>query len=155
MESDNIFYDADQFGLSVVAELEDPAACDSFDTVIVWKDAQGNYFWDHDSGCSCPTPFEDINSVADLSPLTQDTWEAFLQFVVEDWVRESWSEDHKPSYRQEAAVKFLNEVSTDILTNIVVALTDAIKHFQSATPQFEDTSLGIQTYPVGKLLDDA
>lgn len=54
----NIYYDPQKFGLTVVGEV-DFAGSYSFDTVAVWKDAQGRLVWTHDSGCSCPVPFED------------------------------------------------------------------------------------------------
>ena len=30
-----------------------------FDIFAVWADAEGNFYYARDSGCSCPTPFED------------------------------------------------------------------------------------------------
>lgn len=41
-----------------------------FDTVIILKDPDtGKYFAGHDSGCSCPTPFEDMNDLSDWTEI--------------------------------------------------------------------------------------
>lgn len=36
-----------------------------FDLSAVWKETRGRYYVANDSGCSCPSPFEDINYVDD------------------------------------------------------------------------------------------
>lgn len=64
----NIYYDPDKFGLKVVAviELEDEPY--SFDTLVVWEEiSTGRHWWARDSGCSCPTPFENYHSVLELN----------------------------------------------------------------------------------------
>ena len=58
----NIYYDAKDFGLEVVAEIEYSDGCYQFDTRVVWKEINGSKLYTmRDSGCSCPTPFEDYN----------------------------------------------------------------------------------------------
>lgn len=58
----NIYYDPEHFGLVKVTEFERTEPCYSFDTFVVWysKD-NGDYYWGQDSGCSCPSPFEDFS----------------------------------------------------------------------------------------------
>lgn len=73
-----IAYDPEKFGCRVVAEY-DTADSYEFDTVKVWQHIEtGRVFAAQDSGCSCPTPFEDliwptdfveVRTVADLDPL--------------------------------------------------------------------------------------
>lgn len=56
-------------------ELNDIAWIDTagdweFDTVIILKDPDtGKYFAGHDSGCSCPIPFEDMNDLSDWTEI--------------------------------------------------------------------------------------
>lgn len=56
-------------------ELNDIAWIDTagdyeFDTVIILKDSDtGKYFAGHDSGCSCPIPFEDMNDLSDWTEI--------------------------------------------------------------------------------------
>jgi hypothetical protein len=69
----NIYYHPEEFGLEVVAKIDDRWACYSFDLTVVWRDiATGKKYWASDSGCSCPSPFEDFQSVDSLAPLDSD-----------------------------------------------------------------------------------
>lgn len=64
---DNIYYNPEKFGLSIVDEIDDSGSYE-FNTLVVFKDQNGNHFYLHDSGCSCPTPFEHC-LVGDLNPI--------------------------------------------------------------------------------------
>ena len=73
----NVYYDPAKFGLEIVAELDADLSYE-FDMVIVWRDRAGDLWAAADSGCSCPTPFEDVGypgdmvavrSEADVAPL--------------------------------------------------------------------------------------
>lgn len=67
---DNPYYNPEKHGLVKVTEHELAEASYSFDILAVWKGAAG-YYLATDSGCSCPTPFEDYEGVADMTgPLT-------------------------------------------------------------------------------------
>lgn len=58
----NIYYQPADFGLEIVAEIEYSDGNYVFDTRVVWKEIKGRKFYTaRDSGCSCPTPFEDCN----------------------------------------------------------------------------------------------
>lgn len=65
MYDKNVFYNPEAHGLRVVAELEFSNGCYQFDTRVVWE-KDGALYTARDSGCSCPTPFEDFNSVESL-----------------------------------------------------------------------------------------
>ena len=66
----NIYSEPVAFGLRVFAEVDDADACYSFDTVVVWQDPiTFEYFWADDSGCSCPSPFEDVLGREELTRL--------------------------------------------------------------------------------------
>lgn len=42
----------------------------SFDIVAVWRDNEtGRLFGAFDSGCSCPSPFEDFSRLEDMTPI--------------------------------------------------------------------------------------
>lgn len=53
----NIYYSPQKFGLKTVGEI-DTGGSYEFDIFVVFKDSDGRFFCAHDSGCSCPTPFE-------------------------------------------------------------------------------------------------
>ncbi len=56
----NLYSSPGKFGLATVGEVEWDDACYSFDLTVVWKDIEtGALYFADDSGCSCPSPFED------------------------------------------------------------------------------------------------
>lgn len=68
----NVYYHPEKNGFQMIGSLEDPNASYSFDTVVVLLDNETGTVWAaQDSGCSCPTPFEDVNSFADLTPINK------------------------------------------------------------------------------------
>lgn len=77
----NVYYYPDKWGLAPLGELGARLGYD-FDIFAVWKDDHGNVYYAHDSGCSCPTPFEDFNSLEDLGRVTdEEGWEEFQEAV--------------------------------------------------------------------------
>lgn len=73
---ENIYYSPEKHDLEVFDEVE-TAGSYEFDTTVIWDDKDGNLYWAHDSGCSCPTPFENFSTVADLNVLNKDTFYNF------------------------------------------------------------------------------
>ena len=70
--SDNIYYSPEKYGLEVVAEIEYSHGNYEYDTRVVWRQKEtGKLFTARDSGCSCPTPFEDYN-MTNISPFDFD-----------------------------------------------------------------------------------
>jgi hypothetical protein len=64
---ENIYYSPEKLGLSTVAEIDWSDGCYQFDLRVVWKhDASGVLYTARDSGCSCPSPFEDYNGIESL-----------------------------------------------------------------------------------------
>lgn len=47
------------FGLTIVGEVEFSVPDYSFDFALVLRDEEGALWWARDSGCSCPSPFEE------------------------------------------------------------------------------------------------
>lgn len=68
--SENPYYSPKKCGLQIIDALEDPAASYDFSTVVAFRKSRTKrVFIVHDSGCSCPTPFEDVHSLADMSEI--------------------------------------------------------------------------------------
>lgn len=64
----NPYYNPENCDLTHIARLEDPASCYSFDTTIFVKDnPTGGIYAAQDSGCSCPTPFESVCGLPDMT----------------------------------------------------------------------------------------
>lgn len=53
----NPHYDSDELNWQKI-EIEYGESRYEFDTLIFWKTPEGEVFCAHDSGCSCPLPFE-------------------------------------------------------------------------------------------------
>ena len=66
MKKENLYYNPETWGLEQIAHLE-LAGGYEFDTYVAWKNAEGEIFWAHDSGCSCPIPFQDYKEIKELS----------------------------------------------------------------------------------------
>lgn len=65
----DIYSSPERFGLETFGEIQWGEPCYSFDLTVVWRrPADGTFFYCEDSGCSCPSPFED-KGVADLIPI--------------------------------------------------------------------------------------
>lgn len=75
-------YDSpDKFGLEIVRVYDEPDLSYEFNMVVVWRDKKtGKEYWAADSGCSCPSPFENVSSMADLHELAL-TREAFERAI--------------------------------------------------------------------------
>lgn len=63
----DVYYQPEYFDLEIVGTLELAEPCWSFDMFAVFKHADGRTFWAQDSGCSCPSPFENYNSLESLN----------------------------------------------------------------------------------------
>lgn len=56
----NPYSTPEAYGLATVGEVEWGDGCYSFDLTVVWRDTTtGALYYADDSGCSCPTPFQD------------------------------------------------------------------------------------------------
>ena len=62
----NVYYNPESFGLTVMGQFDWCEVDYSFDMCVVWKDAGGAFWIGNDSGCSCPSPFEDIYDLNEL-----------------------------------------------------------------------------------------
>ena len=58
----NVYSSPGKFGLATVGEVEWGDACYSFDLTTVWRDeVTGSLYYADDSGCSCPSPYENTS----------------------------------------------------------------------------------------------
>lgn len=77
---DDVWYSPEKYDLTFLFELEDPNASYSFDKIAVWEHQDGTLYWGMDSGCSCPSPFED-KTIDDLKAIDDSTWVEFQEAV--------------------------------------------------------------------------
>lgn len=63
----SIYYNPEEFGLTTVGQIDWDNGDDyGFSMIVVWKDKDGKLYWASDSGCSCPSPFEDFYKIDQL-----------------------------------------------------------------------------------------
>lgn len=69
-ERRNPYSEPAKCGLEIVEEADDPDAFYDFWMVVLWRKLDdGILYWAEDSGCSCPSPFDGVRSLSDLTPL--------------------------------------------------------------------------------------
>ena len=70
----NPYYNPEECGLELIDCLDLAEANYSFEYLCVWKEKiTGDLYCAHDSGCSCPTPFEDYNKLSQLEIIRVET----------------------------------------------------------------------------------
>jgi len=78
----NAYYSPERLDLEVIGDLEMSEPDYSFDTVVVWRHIPtGDLYWAQDAGCSCPTPFEDYNSLEQLTKLVSANLDEFAREI--------------------------------------------------------------------------
>lgn len=84
MYGKDVYNSPAEHGLEIVGDIEWDDEAYSFNMTAVWRDPQtGQLYWADDSGCSCPSPFEDVRSRADLTAGTTDELDAHLKGQLE------------------------------------------------------------------------
>ena len=74
---DNPYYSPEKCGLKPFEEFNDADSYE-FDIFMIWeKEDDGTLWWDTDSGCSCPSPFDNSDNGHDLKPINKDTMRSF------------------------------------------------------------------------------
>ncbi|QIK64126.1 hypothetical protein G7068_13665 [Leucobacter viscericola] len=70
----NIHDNPADFGMIKVDEFDLSDGCWQFDYVMVWQSITDKrvFYVGTDSGCSCPSPYEDVQSIEDLERLNPD-----------------------------------------------------------------------------------
>lgn len=65
----NPYYSPEKCGLKLIAEVEWPNLSYAYCTTVAFLDLEtGRVFLAQDSGCSCPTPFDNFEGTGDFIP---------------------------------------------------------------------------------------
>jgi hypothetical protein len=67
----NVYYNPGECGMELLATLDAELSYE-FEIVILLRDREGSLFAAYDAGCSCPTPFEDVRGLGDLTPVRSE-----------------------------------------------------------------------------------
>jgi hypothetical protein len=67
----NIYSDPEDFGVRQIAQFDLSDGCYQFDYVVLWQSltTPEAIYLGKDSGCSCPSPFEDIHGLDGVNEL--------------------------------------------------------------------------------------
>lgn len=68
----NPYYYPENLGLKLKS-FDDPDALYQYNTICFWITPKGHVYYAEDSGCSCPTPFEEQCSSNDLKEFQRTT----------------------------------------------------------------------------------
>lgn len=63
---DNPYSSPEKWHLTLVDSVNQTQEAYQYDIFAVWVDDFGNLYYDNDSGCSCPSPFEDVSHIGEL-----------------------------------------------------------------------------------------
>lgn len=81
----NPYYSPEECGLELFEQI-DTGESYEFDMLVVWKKLDDNtLWWDTDSGCSCPSPFDEREDRHDLKQITNDTFYNFEKALNEHY----------------------------------------------------------------------
>jgi hypothetical protein len=68
----NPYYYPENCGLELICSYDINNEPYQFNLVAVWRDVKtGKFYKGQDSGCSCPTPFEDFHSLSDMAEISR------------------------------------------------------------------------------------
>lgn len=93
----NPYYYPEKWGMEEVDHIDYSSGSYEFDYRVVWKDEKGALWSAQDSGCSCPTPFEDIRGKADFERVTAK----WIEHVLEPELKERAGRAYGLTSRQE------------------------------------------------------
>jgi hypothetical protein len=62
----NIYDNPAAHGAEFIGEVSEPDMCWEFNVIAFWS-KDGKVYAGQDSGCSCPSPFETFDGIADLT----------------------------------------------------------------------------------------
>jgi len=100
----DIYHSPEAHGLQILAFVQ--AEPDyNFDMTVAWLDENGRVFVGQDSGCSCPSPFEDYHSVADLDLVTAQNFDIVVATPLRNKVNKEYS-----SYKRDEVDAFIRTV---------------------------------------------
>lgn len=77
----NPYYSPELCGLKQMDMIETEPHYD-FDMVVIWQDKKTKkFYFAADSGCSCPSPFEDVRRLSDLGKLNKTNFKGLEDAV--------------------------------------------------------------------------
>lgn len=106
----DIYYNPDTFGLTPVTEIEWDNECYQFNITAVWE-KDGEFWMASDSGCSCPSPFENFESLADAEgPYTRFQVIQELTSAANEILQSAYRRDYEKEYISNEITKCIEQI---------------------------------------------
>ena len=121
MERINPYYNPEKLGLSLLS-FDEPNLCYEYNTLCFWKTEDGRIYTASDSGCSCPTPFEQYAGTT-LDEVLQQL-ERIGSLEQAERIFESWNDNGRLSISSnggELSISSKNELTEWIKDNLKIA----------------------------------
>lgn len=96
----NVYNNPEKYGLEIIFSIDYSDGCYEYDYRVIWREIEtGKLYTAHDSGCSCTSPFEDIDSILELEDYSYN-------FVRE----EALAKTRKENYHGDDVCTFINQI---------------------------------------------
>jgi hypothetical protein len=91
--SPDVYSSPSHFGCEVLGTIQWTPSNYDFDLTIVLRDlVTGKLYWADDSGCSCPSPFEDCQSLDDCQTGGLESLQEHLQGRLDEARKDDWND---------------------------------------------------------------
>jgi hypothetical protein len=100
-DSPDPFYQPEKFNLTQVAMIDYSDGQYQFDYRVVWRHEDGTLYTARDTGCSCPSPFENYHTLEDLEVAN-----------IPELIEEARSEGKVEWYDGDSIADFVEELRT-------------------------------------------
>lgn len=87
----DVYSQPEKFGLELIGTIQWEPDSYSFDLTAVFRDKAGTLYWADDSGCSCPSPFEDYTRIEQLTKGMADQLQEHLELAMTTWEGDNWT----------------------------------------------------------------
>ena len=110
------YYNPEHFGLELVGSIEWDGESYEFNMTAVWKAKRGEYYIGDDSGCSCPSPFENVTKLEELDgPHNKRGLESALRYRLK---QNAADENDTRSYRSGRSYSELEREVRELLAKL-------------------------------------
>lgn len=95
----DVYNQPEHYGLKTIGDIEWDHESWQFNMTVILRGNDGQWYYAEDSGCSCPSPFENVTSMDDLTKVTVDELIKYLTDRRDERVKsldDSWY-THNPS----------------------------------------------------------
>lgn len=105
-DSPDLYNNPEHFGLKFVGSLQWGEPEWDFNITAVLHDGEDRFYVIHDSGCSCPIPFEDFTSLEKVQPMTK--WEAIADLT--DSMKDFVKDNYRPESEKNQATADITDI---------------------------------------------